>query len=983
MNDRIRRRLILVVALLMAGRVEAEPFWINMQETDDLRLLYFHPFTTYLVPHVTRSYQNSLEFQRHIFDWTPYEKTTLMLQDYTDHGNAGASTSRTNVLWLDVAPLNHTFETFPAVERVYMLMNHELVHLATGDVANEQDRRWRRFFGGKPYPVEEHPETLLYHYLTAGRNVAPRWYFEGTAVFMETWMSGGIGRAQGAYDEMKFRSLVRDGQPFYDNLGLAAEGTAADFQTMTNAYFYGTRFVSYLAYAWSPQHVIEWMKRGEDSERYYADQFRKVFGKPLEAAWNDWIAFETEFQRKNLESVREESLTPTRPLIPQGLGSVSRSYVDARSNSLIGGFYYPGVVGHIGVLSLDDGTTRRLTDIKAPMKYKVTSLAYDPAGQELFYTTDNLRFRDLMTIGLNDGKERMLLKDARIGDLAFNRSDRTLWGVRNENGYVTLVRISPPYDEWQDVHTWPYGQVLADIDVSPDGTLLSATMEEVNGNQYLRLFRTADLLNGNYEPIGQFDFGRAVPEGFVFSPDGRYLFGSSYYTGVSNIFRYEVANGDLQAVSNAETGFFLPIPLEDGSLIVYEYTGQGFVPTRIDPVPLEDLSAITFLGNEIAKKHPVVSEWAVGSPTRIDIESLNPQSGEYYPRRELHYAAGYPMIEGYRDTFTLGWSVELEDPMMYNSLRADLSYSLNTEEGLSDSERLHADIEYEALWWRFRYWHNNSDFYDLFGPTERARKGDAFIIGYDYPLIFDGPRRLDGGYELAYYTGLDTLPGNQNVGSQFEELLSFHATLEYTHTQESLGAVDHEKGIQWDLAGYLDHADGEIVPRLRAGFNLGFALPIRHSSLWLYNSAGIAEGDRDNPLANWYFGAYGNNYVDDREIKRYREFSSFPGFEIDALSAQDFARSVLEWNLPSLRFANIGIPSVFLSSARPALFAGVLLADIGDGDYRETYYNLGFQVDLAFTIAHRHPMTLSLGYAQGYVDGDKRADEVMVSLKIL
>jgi hypothetical protein len=73
----------------------------------------------------------------------------------------------------------------------------------------------------------------------------------------------------------------------------------------------------------------------------------------------------------------------------------------------------------------------------------------------------------------------------------------------------------------------------------------------------------------------------------------------------------------------------------------------------------------------------------------------------------------------------------------------------------------------------------------------------------------------------------------------------------------------------------------------------------------------------------------------------------------------------------------VGIPSVFLSSARPALFAGALLTDIGDSDYRETYYNFGLQLDLSFTIAHRHPMTLSLGYAQGYVDGDKADDEVM------
>jgi hypothetical protein len=982
MNMRIR--LLALACLLFATGLRADSFWMSKQETDDLRLLYFDPQTTYLVPHVIRSYQNSLDFQRRIFDWTPYEKTTLMLQDFSDYGNAAATGSPSNLLFVDVAPLKHTFETFPAVERMYMLMNHELVHLATFDVSNDQDRKWRRFFGGKPYPVNEHPETLLYHYLTAPRMVAPRWYFEGTAVFMETWMAGGVGRSQGAYDEMKFRSLVRDDQPFYGNLGLVAEGTAADFQTESNAYFYGTRFVSYLAYNYSPEQVIEWVKRDEGSQRYYANQFEQVFGKSLEAAWDDWIAWETDFQNSNLAAIRQIPPTPAQPLIDEALGSVSRSYVDTKTNELIGGFYYPGVVGHIGALSLTDGSTRRLTDIKAPMKYKVTSLAYDPKQQLLFYTTDNLKWRDLMSVVLDGGAPRMLIKDARIGDLAFNRADNTLWGIRNQNGWVTLVRLQPPYQEWEPVLTLPYGQVFSDLDVSPDGLLLSASMEEVDGTQYLRVFRTADLLNGQYDVISQFDFGRAVPEGFVFSPDGRYLYGSSYYTGVSNIFRYEVATGGMEAVTNAETGFFLPVPLEDGSLIAFEYTGQGFLPSRLDPVPQEDLMAITFLGNEIVKKHPVVTEWSVGSPARVDLEALNPQVGEYHPSRELQFSSGYPIIEGYRDTFALGGSFRFQDPIGFKSLQADISYSLDDDNGaIGSSERLHADIEYRTLFWRFRYWHNDADFYDLFGPTERARKGDAFIVGYKYPVIFDGPRQMDVDFDVAYYTGLDTLPGNQNVDAQFEELLSARAELLYKHTQQSLGAIDHEKGIRWNLTGYVDHASGDVVPKFRAGLDLGFALPIKHSSLWLYNAAGVAGGDRENPLGNWYFGAFGNNYVDDKDVKRYRQYYSFPGFEIDELAAQDFAKSVLEWNLPPIRFANIGIPSLFLSSARPALFAGALFTDIGESDYRETYYNLGMQVDFSFTIAHRHPMILSVGLARGFIGSEKSDDELMVSLKIL
>ena len=37
-------------------------------------------------------------------------------------------------------------------------------------------------------------------------------------------------------DEMVFRSMVRDGTPFYDPLGLVSEGTRIDFQVEVNSY---------------------------------------------------------------------------------------------------------------------------------------------------------------------------------------------------------------------------------------------------------------------------------------------------------------------------------------------------------------------------------------------------------------------------------------------------------------------------------------------------------------------------------------------------------------------------------------------------------------------------------------------------------------------------------------------------------------------------------------------------------------------------
>ena len=975
--------LLIWAVAAFAGHVAADPFEIDVVETDEIRLLYIDPFQTHLVPHVVRNFHNSIEFQKEIFDWRPNEKPTVVLTDFSDYGNAGAGSTPFNIVSISIAPLSRTLETMLSSEQVFMLMNHELVHIANVDVANSADYRWRKFFAGKPRSTDKHPETILYNYLTVPRHVTPRWFLEGAAVFMETWMAGGIGRAQGAYDEMVFRSMVRDDAYFYSNLGLVSEGSSVDFQTGVNAYLYGTRFISYLAYTRSPQAVIEWLKRGESSERYYAAQFEHVFGTPLESAWQDWIAFEHEFQQRNLASIRKHPTTTARPLVPQALGSISRAFVDESRQELIGAFRFPGVVAHIGGLSMATGKVRRITDIKGPMTYRVSSTAWDPASRRLFYTTDNYEYRDLVAVNVDSGRKERLLKDARIGDIVFSAHDRSIWGLRHLNGYVSLVRIPYPYKDWQLVYTWPYGEVAYELDVSPDGKFVSLSLGEIDGSQHLKVYRIEDLAEEDADAVASYEFTPAVPEGFVFSGDGMHLFGSSFITGVSNILRFDIATQELEAVTNAETGFFRPIPTADGSLVVFEFTGQGFVPSVIDnPVPLDDVSAIRFLGAEIAKEHPVVKEWNVVQSLReVNFDELNVVHGKYRPSRELTLESAYPIIEGYRNSVAPGYAVGFADPLLINKLTLSASYSLDG--ALPGNERFHGAVEYEGIYWTARYTHNRADFYDLFGPTKRARKGDTYSVGYNRSLITDDPIKLDLAAQLAYYSGLDALPGNQNVPTaSIDEFATLDLGLHYSHTRKSLGAVDHEKGWRWNLDIETNDTDAETVVRARAGVDFGFTLPWRHSSIWLYSAAGKSDGDRQNPLGNFYFGSFGNNYVDDGEVKRYRQYDSLPGFEIDEVTASDFVKSVAELNLPPVRFREVGTPSFFLSHVRPAIFVAHLLADPGE-PFERDLTSAGLQLDLNFTIAHRLPMTLSFGYATGRENGRKLDDEWLISLKIL
>jgi hypothetical protein len=783
---------------------------------------------------------------------------------------------------------------------------------------------------------------------------------------------------------MVFRAMVRDDTQFYDPVGLESRGIQLGFQVVSGAYLYGTRFFTWLGYTYGPEKVVAWYRRDKGSERYWSDRFQQVFEIPVEQAWQDWIRFEHEFQRKNLARVREFPITQPRRLVGSAMGSVSRTYYDEATGTLYGGFRNTGVTDYVGALNTRDGSIRRLADINRAVLYRATSFAYDAATGTAYFTNNNrgdLSYRDLMAVDVHTGEVRTLIKRGRVGEIVVNPVDHSLIGVRHFNGFASLVRIPPPYDSWYRIHSFPYGVVPSDLDISPDGRLLSASVEEGGGEQFLRVWELEKVLKGDLQPLSEFRFGQAVPESFTFSRDGRYLYGSSYYTGVSNIFRYEVATGEVEAVSNAETGFFRPVPFSDGRLIVLEYTGDGFVPAIIDSKPLKDVSAISFLGTELVEKYPVVKTWQVPPPNTVDEEKLITDRGPYLPLRQVSLSDAYPVLQGYKNEVGVGYRFNFEDPLKFASLSVTAAYT--PAQGLPTNERAHVEIDGRYQSWRTNLAWNRSDFYDLFGPFKRSRKGFAAKLGYDWGLIYDEPRRLDLLFDFVYYDRIDTLPWAQNIHPDFSRLETAQATLRYSNLQRSQGAVEDEGGWSGDLIVGANRAKDETTPQVRGTVDLGVPLPLPYSSLWLRSAAGAANGDRGNVAANYYFGSFQNNYVDNKEVRRYRNYDSFPGFGIDRISALNFVRELAEVNLPQYVFESAGTPGLFINSLRSSIFAAGLWADPGNASVHKTYTSLGAQADLRLNVLSLYEMTLSIGYAVGYQGSQRSGSEWIVSLKIM
>ena len=982
-----RRALAVCLAstLALAASATDSRAQLTSTETSHLTLVYINPTQTFLVPHVGRSFENAFAFHQKLFDFRPKEKIAVLITDFSDAGNASADAVPRDFVSLRIAPMNFAFETFTASERMSYLMNHELVHVVTLDRPARRDRMFRNLFLGKVAPIAEHPESIAYMFMTTPRRAAPRWYLEGIAVFLDTWMAGGIGRAQGPYDEMVFRSMTLDGSRFPDPLGLVAELTKTDFQVEANSYLYGTRFMNYLAYTYTPQTLLRWVTRTDDSKAYYASSFRQLYGMPIEQAWRDWIGFEQQFQKKNLATIREHPTTPYRDISREALGSLSRAFVDPERRTIYAGLNYPGTVAYVGAIGMADGRIEHLHDIKLPRIYTVTSLAYDPASRTLFYTADNTAERDVVALDTSTKQQRTLLKDARIGELAFNRADRSLWGIRTFNGICTLVRIPYPYADWNAIYSWPYGVVAYDLDVSADGQLVSASIGEIDGKQSVHVMRSASLLAKDATPVKQFDFGTAIPSNFVFSSDGRYLFGSSYYTGVSNIFRYEIATGEVEALTNSETGFFRPVPLDDGSLLVFRYTGDGFVPSIVAATPIKDVNAISFFGKELVDKHPIVKQWAAGSPGSVPIESLITRTQTYSPLKRLGLESMYPMVQGYKDTVSYGIHARLSDPLSFNGV--DLTASFSPARGLAASERVHLRAAYRRYDWTAHAAWNNADFYDLFGPTKTSRRGYDVGLGHTDLLIFDEPRRLTLTLDGRIAGRLDQLPEYQNVAVQVDRLYTFGGSLAYTNVRSSLGNVDDEKGFRWSLTARNTVVADSLVAdslftRVHATYDQGVALPMPHSSVWFRTAAGFSPDAAAEPFANFYFGGFGNNYVDHLDEKRYREHYAMPGARLNEIGGRNFARSTVEWNLPPLRFSRAGTPGFYLMWMRPAVFAGGLVTNLDAAGIRRTVTNTGGQLDFRLNMLSSVDLTVSVGGAVAYERGAAPRREAMVSLKL-
>jgi hypothetical protein len=271
----------------------------------------------------------------------------------------------------------------------------------------------------------------------------------------------------------------------------------------------------------------------------------------------------------------------------------------------------------------------------------------------------------------------------------------------------------------------------------------------------------------------------------------------------------------------------------------------------------------------------------------------------------------------------------------------------------------------------------------LFGPTKTGRKGYVVGVGHTTTLVYDEPRKLTLALDGSVSGNLDRLPGFQNVEIDVKKLGVFDAELAFSDTRKSLGAVDAETGTMWTVVAEGSRADQSSYSFVRGSYDRGFAVPVNHMSIWFRQAAGFSPNDRDDPFANFFFGGFGNNWVDHQDEKRYRETYSLPGAELNEIPGRNFVKSMIEVNLPPLRFDRFGTSGLYVPWLRAAVFAGGLATNLDDRDSRRRLLNGGAQFDLSISALSALDMMLSFGVAAAVERGYAPRYEAMASLKVL
>ena len=491
--------------------------------------------------------------------WQPLDKTEVVLVDTVDLSNGNATPLPYNriSIYLSAPVDGELMDQTPWLEMVF---THEYVHILQLDMADGAPLMMRNIFGRS---------TDLFTLFDFPQLFAPTWVTEGLAVYGESEYAGAegkaknLGRLNSAFYEAMMRMEVERGLRSLTEVSF----NSAYRWPYGQVYLYGSYFFKFVE-----------TKYGQDAVKRYIHEYSRnlipfrmdsrseqLFGKPAELVWVDFQQYLTQRFKPQLTAITQQNRFQAHTV-----------YDGLYSNTAI----TPAGNGDLYFLHDDASSSPQIRRISAAGKNELVLEArgvqeinwHDNAGLLLskFTVCDNTNvYSDLFQWQPGMSSAKRLTKCGRYIFAAWRPDGQAIAAIQAENGMTRLMLLDAAGNSLGALSEMAMGDTLGNIEWSPDGASIVASIQRKNTGWNLELLNvkthTWTVLSNTGDLVQR-------PQ---FSKDGRDVYFLSDHAKVWNLRRLTLGSDKVETISNTTSAITEAVVMPDKSYRMVEYTGKG------------------------------------------------------------------------------------------------------------------------------------------------------------------------------------------------------------------------------------------------------------------------------------------------------------------------------------------------------------------------------------------------------------------------
>lgn len=518
-----------------------------------------------------------------LYQHEPDHKVNFIVKDFDDYSN-GAAYFYDNKIEIWAPSLDFVFRG--SHNWLRNVITHEFTHIIQIQTSMKFGRRFPGFYLQWLNYEEERRQDVLYGYPNTVVSyplsgfVIPSWFAEGVAQYNRPELSYDFWDS---HRDMILRSYVLDSNMLSWSEMSVFGKTSLGNESSYNAGFALTRYISE---QYGQDAIPNIAKNISRINNVMIDQaIERTIGISGEQLYNDW--------KDTLTARYKRQTSRIIPYLVEG-----RKFFLDGEDSLITG---------IGFGNLNP--------------------SFSPVDNRFIYTSnkdqDYLGSSELFLANFDTKKEEQIVSGVR-SQLSWSPDGKKIYYTKHSHQNPSGSEISDIYSysiEQEEETRITFGRRAISASVSPDGSKLVFTFEhdgslnlglvDSSGNNFRQLtaFHNGEqTYHPNWSPDGKsIVFGYSMNDGQdvarissdsgaveflisgsddardpVYTMDSSAIIFASDRTGIFNLYRFELSNGEISQLSNVLGGTFMPTVNRTGAIMYAGYTSGGYKLRMID-----------------------------------------------------------------------------------------------------------------------------------------------------------------------------------------------------------------------------------------------------------------------------------------------------------------------------------------------------------------------------------------------------------------